>query len=75
MPIFEYLCKNCGKLHEELYGVRYRPDFINCQECGSPAQYKMSAGQFEVKGANYLNGYAGESNFKWIGDDSKTSKK
>jgi hypothetical protein len=47
--------------------IKNRPDYISCPTCKKRAKYELSPTQFEVKGANAANRYAGESNFKWMG--------
>jgi putative FmdB family regulatory protein len=35
MPVFDYECKNCGKVYEELVMSSSTPDSaIECPECG-----------------------------------------
>jgi putative FmdB family regulatory protein len=35
MPIYEYLCDECGAESEYLLGIGY-DDTIECKHCGSP---------------------------------------
>lgn len=75
MPIFQYECSSCHHSEEHLFSVSSRPDFISCVNCQSPAKFTLSPTHFIINGASVHNGYSGESNFKWIGDDSKPLKK
>ncbi|MBU0712061.1 zinc ribbon domain-containing protein [bacterium] len=45
MPVFDYKCKNCGKVYEELIMSCSIPDAdVKCPECGSYQSVKqMSA--------------------------------
>lgn len=67
MPLYEYFCESCKHTQEELFSYKNRPDAITCTKCGKSARFVMSAGQFEVKGANAANRYSGESNYRWMG--------
>lgn len=75
MPLYSYECNDCQKTQEELFSIVNRPDFISCKDCQGPAHFKISPSQFIVNGASALNNYSGESNFKWIGEGSKPTKK
>lgn len=74
-PIYSFTCEKCHESEDHLFTLANRPDFISCSKCQGPAQFKISGGHFIVEGANANNNYSGESNFKWIGDDSRPTKK
>ena len=35
MPIYQFLCKDCGEVSEILVGVVHDPDGPRCRACGS----------------------------------------
>ncbi len=41
MPIYEYQCKNCGKVSEYLVGVAQEEIEIKCKLCGSKKLNKI----------------------------------
>jgi putative FmdB family regulatory protein len=50
MPIYEFKCKNCGEVFEEL--VLGKEDGISCHKCGSKKVEKlMSAVALKCEGA------------------------
>jgi len=67
MAIYEYFCSECKSIQEEMFSYKNRPDSISCKKCGKVAHFVISSGQFEVRGANAANRYAGESNYRWFG--------
>lgn len=70
MPIYEYECKACKKVKQELFRVNERPDAVLC-DCGEIADRMISTSHFEVNGANAANNYSGDSNFRWSGPRGK----
>lgn len=42
MPIFEYLCENCGCEFEELINIKDNGERAVCKKCGSEAKRKIS---------------------------------
>ena len=64
MPIYEYLCQDCGASHEAIQKFSDAP-LSNCPECGEPAlQKQLSAPLFRLKGGGWY-----ETDFK--GDNKK----
>jgi putative FmdB family regulatory protein len=52
MPIYEYLCTDCGKVSEFLVGVGQGDAKISCRHCGSlQLKQKLSVGSFSMRGA------------------------
>jgi len=53
MPIYEYICKNCGHQMEEMQGINDEP-LKKCPECGKNKLEKMlSAPAFHLKGTGW----------------------
>jgi len=46
MPIYEYKCKNCGKVNEFLVGVGQENVEIKCNWCGSKELEKIFSRSF-----------------------------
>jgi putative FmdB family regulatory protein len=46
MPIYEYRCKNCGKISEFMIRVGKEDDEIKCQHCGSKNLEKILSRSF-----------------------------
>jgi putative FmdB family regulatory protein len=34
MPIYEYICEDCGEVHSELRAMKRRAELAVCPECG-----------------------------------------
>lgn len=59
MPIYEYQCQACGKLHEALQKISDEP-LRDCPDCGKPQlRKKVSAAGFRLKGGGWY-----ETDFK-----------
>jgi putative FmdB family regulatory protein len=59
MPIYEYLCTECGQELEKLQKISDEP-LTDCPECGkSTLQKKISAAAFRLKGSGWY-----ETDFK-----------
>ncbi len=59
MPLYEYLCSECGRLSEISHRIS-EPNARDCPVCGKPALTKqMSAAAFRLKGAGWY-----ETDFK-----------
>ena len=57
MPVYEFQCKKCGQVTEEL--VRMDTKSIECPKCHEQAKKIISACSFELKGGGwYADGYA-----------------
>ena len=69
MPLYEYLCSACGEVQIKLFSSSERPETIPCSKCPAEAKYAISSTNFTINGASFANGYAGDSNFKWLGGD------
>lgn len=53
MPIYEYVCKNCGAQVEQLQGILDAP-LQECSSCGKPALVKLiSRSSFQLKGTGW----------------------
>jgi len=52
MPIYEYLCKNCGKKVEILH--KSLEEKAVCPECGSEKLEKLISKVFQGKGGNHF---------------------
>ena len=59
MPIYEYLCTECGQELEKLQKISDDP-LTDCPECGKPTlQKQISAAGFRLKGSGWY-----ETDFK-----------
>lgn len=81
MPLYEYRCQSCEKVHEILQKISERPK-RKCPGCGGRLEKLVSRSGFVLKGAGwYVTDYArkgksgddGEKNEK-SSKSSKTSK-
>jgi len=72
MPIYEYLCEECGKVNEKLQKVYDRPP-ARCDECGSRKLAKLvSRSAFQLKGGGwYSDLYASKKKEKEKAEVSK----
>ena len=53
MPIYEYLCENCGKELEKIQKITEAP-LVDCPECGkAQLRKKISAVGFQLKGTGW----------------------
>lgn len=58
MPIYEYLCEDCGHSSEELQKMGARP-LRKCPACGGKYSKQISASAFQFKGTGwYVTDYA-----------------
>ncbi len=61
MPIYEYQCKRCSKVTENIEGAHDRP-LARCPSCGGKVERVMSPGAFILKGTGwYATDYASKS--------------
>ena len=55
MPIYEYLCESCGKVHEVFQKVNDKPP-SRCDECGARKLAKLvSRSAFQLKGGGWYS--------------------
>lgn len=53
MPIYEYLCENCGQELEKIQKISDEP-LLDCPSCGkSSLRKKISAVGFQLKGSGW----------------------
>ncbi len=58
MPVYEYECPVCQKVHEVQQRMADDP-LTECPECGGPVKKIMSRSSFQLKGGGwYADGYA-----------------
>jgi putative FmdB family regulatory protein len=58
MPVYEYECPQCEKVHEVQQRMVDDPLTL-CPECGGPVKKIMSRSSFQLKGGGwYADGYA-----------------
>ena len=70
MPIYEYVCDQCGRELETLQKITEEP-LIHCPECGEAGlRKKVSAAAFRLKGTGWY-----ETDFKDGGKDKEKKKK
>jgi putative FmdB family regulatory protein len=70
MPIYEYLCQQCGARTETLQRLG-APPLTECTECGGPLRKLISAPSFQFKGSGW---YATDYARKGGGDGAKEGK-
>jgi len=71
MPIYEYKCAKCGKLHEIMQKITDRP-LTQCTECGGKMKKMISNTSFVLKGTGwYATDYAAAKSASAV---SKTAK-
>ena len=62
MPIYEYKCGKCKKLHEIMQKITEKPLTI-CPSCGGTMKKMISSTSFVLKGSGwYMTDYAGKGN-------------
>lgn len=42
MPLYEFECNICGKIVEEFFQIKSRPDFVDCPVCHNKAKRIIS---------------------------------
>jgi putative FmdB family regulatory protein len=60
MPIYEYQCKKCGYIFEQIEFKNIPKISTECPICKSIAPKIMSKGSFRIKGYSEKNGYSKE---------------
>ncbi|MBX3281427.1 MAG: zinc ribbon domain-containing protein [Acidobacteria bacterium] len=61
MPIYEYKCKQCGRVYEKRQNVSDAP-LTTCEKCHGELEKQWSLSGFQFKGAGwYVTDYAGGS--------------
>ncbi len=62
MPIYEYECTGCGKVHEIIQKMSDAP-LVRCPQCSGKLQKLISQSTFHLKGSGwYATDYAKKSN-------------
>jgi putative FmdB family regulatory protein len=58
MPIYEYQCRKCGKIHEVTQKIT-DPPLTKCPDCGGKMEKLISLAGFQLKGGGwYKDGYS-----------------
>jgi putative FmdB family regulatory protein len=52
MPLYEYQCEKCAKVHEVMQKFSDAP-LDACPECGAPVKKLMSMNSFALKGSGW----------------------
>lgn len=61
MPIYEYLCRDCGAQLEKRQNINDAPLTV-CEACGGKLEKQWSLSGFQFKGAGwYVTDYAGKN--------------
>lgn len=61
MPIYEYGCKECGKVFEVIQKFSDKP-LKKCEDCGGKVEKLISQSAFHLKGGGwYKDGYSSDS--------------
>lgn len=75
MPIYEYECKKCNKIHEVIQKFSDDP-LKNCPDCGGEVRKLISPSTFILKGTGwYVTDYARKNNSNNGSNGSKEEKK
>ncbi len=51
MPIYEYLCRKCGKIFEKIQKINEGGDHLNCPYCGGRKLEKVLSSFSSSKGS------------------------
>jgi len=74
MPIYEYQCGGCGKIHEILQKMSDSP-LAECPECSGKLDKRISQCTFHLKGSGwYVTDYANSSGKTSSSTDSKNNQ-
>ncbi len=72
MPIYEYQCKKCRKIHEIWQKMSDKPAG-KCPDCGGPLHKLISLSSFQLKGGGwYVDGYSSVPTDKGNGKESES---
>jgi len=52
MPLYEYKCRSCGYIFEELMSSKSTPQTMACKKCGDVSERKMSVFSSVVSGGS-----------------------
>ncbi|MGB9710566.1 MAG: FmdB family zinc ribbon protein [Thermodesulfovibrio sp.] len=75
MPIYEYECMNCHKVHEVIQKFSEEP-LKNCPVCGGELKKLISKSSFILKGSGwYVTDYARKNNSGNGSSNSNTNSK
>lgn len=70
MPIYEYHCKKCDRIFEELQGFNDKP-LKKCRECGGKVERLISLSAFHLKGSGwYETEYGKKKTLKTVDNSS-----
>lgn len=53
MPIYEYKCRTCGQVTEEMLSSTAAESLIKCPVCGNEAEKIISNTSFHLKGSGW----------------------
>ena len=78
MPIYEYECESCGRVHEILQKVSENP-LTQCPDCSGMLHKRISQCTFHLKGTgwyatDYAKGTSASSSSSGKKDDSSTKE-
>lgn len=71
MPIYEYRCRNCGRVTEILEGVGENRESPRCRHCGGTALTKMISASFVHVGGKTGSGMGCASSKKECAEKEK----
>jgi putative FmdB family regulatory protein len=75
MPIYEYQCKACGRITEELQKIS-DPPLECCPDCGGGLSKLMSMNTFHLKGSGwYVTDYAHKNSTAPTAGNTDTAEK
>ena len=61
MPIYEYKCKDCGKISEFFAGVSQQKLDIKCEYCGSRKMSKIFSKSYVITNSSVIGSQGGKT--------------
>jgi len=62
--IYEYKCKDCELVFEEMRPMADRREPIDCPACSGEGEYKISTPSFKTSGGGHGQGWDGKGQIK-----------
>ena len=58
MPVYEWECRECGRVFEKMYKIKEKPESVECPECQGDSQSIISKTTFHLAGGGWAkDGY------------------
>lgn len=55
MPIYEYVCRKCGKEFEKMQSITNEERVTECPSCKGEAERKVSVTSYHLTGSGFYN--------------------